>query len=72
MRYTNTGRLPKMRQYKLTNIQIAKWFSYSSSSSFNSSKAKSQMLLGIERIITHIEEQIKKQTIKWRINRNNH
>ena len=37
---------------------IAKWFGYSSERSFNSSKAKDDMIIGIEKLINHIESEL--------------
>lgn len=51
----------KLKQYKITNKLIAKWFGYSNQYSFNSSKAKEDMLKGVNEIIYHIEYQLSKK-----------
>lgn len=46
---------PKLKQYKITNKLMAKWFGYSSDKSFNNSTLKQDMLDGVLSIIKHIE-----------------
>lgn len=50
--------LKKAKKYKLTNKQIAKYLGYSNENTFNKSTAKDRILLGIERIIEHVESEI--------------
>ncbi len=45
----------KLKEYKITNKLIAKWFKYSTPSSFTGSSCKQQMLDGIKKVIEHIE-----------------
>jgi len=44
-----------LKKYKITQKMIANWFNYSSPNSFTGSKAKQDMLKGIESILYYIE-----------------
>ena len=50
--------MTKIKKYKIKHALIAKWFNYSSERSFNSSKAKDDMVRGIEKLIAHIEQEL--------------
>lgn len=43
-----------LKKYGITNIMLSKWFNYSS---FNSSKAKQDMIEGVKFLIKHIENE---------------
>lgn len=49
-------RTEAMKKYKITNIMLAKWFSYTDVRSFNSSKGKKDMIYGISKLIEYLEE----------------
>lgn len=55
-----TRKTDLMRKYKITYRDIARYFGYSNPQSFNSSKAKSSMIQGIDKIIAHVESIIPK------------
>lgn len=48
----------RRKKYNINHKMIAKWFGYSSERSFNSSKAKDDMIIGIEKLINHIESEL--------------
>lgn len=48
-----------LKKYGITNIMLSKWFNYSSPNSFNSSKAKQEMIEGVKQLIKHIENESK-------------
>ena len=50
--------MKRIKKYKIKHADIAKWFNYSSEYSFNSSKAKDDMLSGIEKVILYVEQQL--------------
>lgn len=58
--YRNRGKADKsgkLKEYKISNKLVAKWFGYNSDRAFNSSSAKERILRGIDRLINHIENQ---------------
>jgi hypothetical protein len=44
-----------LKKYGITNILISEWFNYHTPASFNSSKAKQEMIEGVKQVIKHIE-----------------
>lgn len=51
-------KVTNLKKYKLKHKDIADMFDYESENSFNNSTAKERILLGVEQLITYIENEI--------------
>lgn len=47
----------ELKEFKITNIMVAKWFKYLNARSFNSSSAKDDILKGVKEVIKHVKNQ---------------
>ena len=50
--------MTKTLKYKITHEMLAKWFNYNNVQSFNASKARKDMLKGINEVINQVETQL--------------
>ncbi len=47
-----------LKKYNITKEMLSQWFKYSSPNSFSASSAKNRIVIAVECIIKHVEEEI--------------
>lgn len=50
----------KLKEYKIDNTLMSKWFDYNSVEGFTNSNRKYSLYLAVEKIIKHIEAQLER------------